>query len=67
MSFLIEWRSLCRTTLMVHLHGLILKLTKLLILSNGEGVNGAPLFGCGKLGWVNMERGMPGLNRESRS
>jgi hypothetical protein len=36
---------------------------KLQILS--EGVNEAPLVGCGKLGWVNTEKGMPGPHRES--
>jgi hypothetical protein len=38
-------------------------LPKLLIFS--EGINDeAALFGCGKLGRINAEKGMPGQNRK---
>jgi hypothetical protein len=30
-----------------------------------KGVNEAALFGCGKIGRVNTEKGMPGLHRKS--
>jgi hypothetical protein len=36
---------------------------KLPILS--KGINEAPLAGRDKLGWVNVEKGLPGPNRES--
>jgi hypothetical protein len=40
-----------------------LKLNK--IVDSLQGVNKAALFGCGKLGRVNMEKGMPNSNPES--